>query len=149
MLLGRSRRRVRRLADGRIDLRGLVHFRFVIRDVVRQDVDLRRRCCRATRYSSGQLECGSGNADRGTSVSVQRATLVTRKPPQEVGMTTIIDSIVRHLPLGKGDFDVEADARAAYARRMGHDRPLAERAARGKAATTGLPARRRTSRPAG
>lgn len=64
-------------------------------------------------------------------------------------MTAIIESIVRHLPLGKGEFDVEADARAAYARRMGHDRPLAERAARGSAAAAGVPARRRTAHSAG
>lgn len=33
--------------------------------------------------------------------------------------------------MSEGEFDVEADARASYARRMGHDRPASERAARG------------------
>ncbi len=58
---------------------------------------------------------------------------------------TIIDTIARHLPLHKADdYDAEADARAGYARRMGHDLSAQERRARAIRLADSAPARRVT-----
>lgn len=46
-------------------------------------------------------------------------------------MSALLEAIARRLPHRKAeDYDVEADARAAYAQRTGHELPMAERRAR-------------------
>ena len=57
-------------------------------------------------------------------------------------MTARFDATSR--PAREPEVDVDADARAAHARRMGHDLTLAERSERGRRLSAGAPVHRGT-----